>query len=212
MFCTVTFQCRQHSTCSRHQAAGGFVPFLRQTYEGIRVTGLSAHACFLMSCLLLVWGQDTLMSLQHFAEEFVLQLLKNSFKRNLGMSFLVLRFFFPSISSSSSPCSIYFIKSSCPPKWMKIKQKPAGASSYRHGCGRPRTSQPGAPGWRQRQAEDTRAGCGRRGRTDHSRHSHSQAENQTQAYRMCHCWKWRTSQLLYSSLPKQNTLKYSMLD
>lgn len=66
------------------------------------------------------------------------------------------------------------------------KKTPVGASSYRRGSGRPRTLQPGALGWKQRQAEDTRGGCGRQGRTDRSRHSHSQAEKQTQTYRMCH--------------------------
>lgn len=73
--------------------------------------------------------------------------------------------------------------------YKKTKSPPVGAFSCHRGSGRPRTSQPGVLEWRQRQAEDTRAGYGRRGKTDHSRHSHSQAGKQTQTYRMCHCWK-----------------------
>lgn len=92
----------------------------------------------------------------------------------------------PPISSPSSSHPIY----SHPSKYIKMTKKtPGGSSSYRHGCGRPHTWQPGAPGWKQRQAGDTRAGCGRQGRTDRSRHSHSQAEKQTQTYRMWYGWK-----------------------
>lgn len=56
---------------------------------------------------------------------------------------------------------------------------PEGASSYLCGYDRPHTWQPGVLAWRQRQAEDTRDGCGTRERTDHSRRFHSQADGKT---------------------------------
>lgn len=52
---------------------------------------------------------------------------------------------------------------------------PAGAFSCRHGCGRPRTWPRAALAWTQRPAGGTRGGCGRRERTDRSRHFHSRA-------------------------------------
>lgn len=52
---------------------------------------------------------------------------------------------------------------------------PAGAFFCRRGCGRPRTWPPAAPAWTQRPAGGTRGGCGRRERTDRSRHSHTRA-------------------------------------
>lgn len=59
-------------------------------------------------------------------------------------------------------------------------EPPGGASSCLCGSCRPRTLQPAASVWTQREAEGTRDGCGRQGRTGRSRRFHSQAETSTQ--------------------------------
>lgn len=102
---------------------------------------------------------------------------------------------------------IFLIPSSLFGAHIHQSKSPVAASSYRRGCGRPRTWQPGALAWKQRQAEDTRGGCGRQGRTDRSRRSHSQAEKHTQTHRMCHPLKESPSQLLYSWFLTENTLQ-----
>lgn len=59
---------------------------------------------------------------------------------------------------------------------MCTAHRPAPASAYPCGSDSPHTLQPGVLVWRQKQAEDTRDGCGTQERTDHSKHFHSQAE------------------------------------
>lgn len=173
-----------------------FVPFLKQTRESLSSAGLPAHTS---SCL--VWGQVTLTWLQHFVDRNFSSFFVNHSKAQFWDGFLSWGVFPPLPNQF-----IFLIPSSLFGAHIHQSKSPVAASSYRRGCGRPRTWQPGALAWKQRQAEDTRGGCGRQGRTGRSRRSHSQAEKHTHTHRMCHPLKESPSQLLYSWFLTESTL------